>query len=76
MGKKQNKEKLEAYIAEEDRRELIQQYFDYTMQDYDSALWMEYIYEKLALYESKELYLPCAGIKKAIDFIEKNIKIN
>ena len=71
MAKKKNKDKLEEYIIEADRREIVQIYYNYAMLDYEAGLDIKYIEEQLMIAESEELYLVCAGIKKAIDQIKK-----
>ena len=72
MEKKKNKEdKLKEYINEEDRRTVIYTHYEYTMQDYEAGLTLESLKATLKHYEDEELYLPCAGISKAIKEIEK-----
>jgi len=71
MAKKKNKDKLEDYVEQADRQEVIDLYFEYAMQDYEDGLAIAFLYEQLEYMEEQELYLPCAGILKAINHIKK-----
>jgi len=73
MGKKQNKERLEQYVINADRREVIEKYCGYALQYYRDGLGVEYIEQELQEFEDKEKYLPCAGIKKALDLIKEGM---
>lgn len=59
-------------MTEESRQEIILFGYRDSLMLYDEGLSIDDIKEVLQLYEERELYLTCAGIKLAIDeLIEK-----
>ena len=59
-------------MADEQKQEIILYGYRDSLMLYDEGLSIDDIKEVLQLYEERELYLTCAGIKLAIDeLIEK-----
>jgi len=51
--------------------EVIKNFRDATLLDISQGVTIEEIVYILKEYEQRELYLECAGIKQALDFIEE-----
>jgi len=54
--------------------EVIKNFRDATLLDISQGVQIEEIVYILKEYEQRELYLECAGIKQALDFIEEALK--
>ena len=54
--------------------EVIKNFRDATLLDISQGVPIEEIVYVLKEYEQRELYLECAGIKQALDFIEEALK--
>ena len=54
--------------------EVIKNFRDATLLDISQGTPIEEIVYILKEYEQRELYLECAGIKQALDFIEEALK--
>ena len=59
------------YLTEESRQEIILFGYRDSLALYDEGFTIENLVELLELYEDRELYLTCAGIKLAIDELIK-----
>jgi len=58
-------------MTEESRQEIIMYGYRDSLSLYDEGFTIDNLTELLELYEDKELYLTCAGIKLAIDELTK-----
>lgn len=58
-------------IKEGTKQEVIMYGYRDSLSLYDEGFTVENLTELLSLYEEKELYLTCAGIKLAIDELTK-----
>jgi hypothetical protein len=59
------------YLTEESRQEIILFGYRDSLALYDEGFTIDNLVELLELYEDRELYLTCAGIKLAIDELIK-----
>jgi hypothetical protein len=57
-------------LSKEDK-EIIDEYYVATIEDFCSGLTVEIIEDMIYLYEEEEDYLACAGIKKALDALKE-----
>jgi len=57
----------------EDDNYIIEMYFGNALLEIHDGLPKEILQETLEYYEEQELYLACAGLKKALDWYEINV---
>ena len=58
------------------KNEIIREYHELTLYEFENGLSIEDIQFMLDEYQDKEMYLECAGINTAIEWIKFNILTN
>lgn len=58
------------------KNEIIREYHELTLYEFENGLSIEDIQFMLDEYQDKEMYLECAGIHTAIEWIKFNILTN
>jgi len=54
---------------------VIEEFYNMALHDYNKGSSVDVLEANIKLYEELELYLPCAGIKRAVDEIKSLEKI-
>jgi hypothetical protein len=49
---------------------VVEEFYNMALHDYNKGSSVEVLEANIKVYEDLELYLPCAGIKKAVDEIK------